>query len=214
VGSMSGAPTTNQPEAGPSVEDVLPTEGSGSTDGDPAGGLYPASGDELVETLRVMGSLVDAAQGRVAVQMLSGELFTDAAGKVEQLTEAGDTLAQVLLDNPPGVLPMGAELDDAVTSWESALDLWDAVRSNGRSLSVTASKDTRHQPPGKHGGNNRFNEETLLNDIIDRWGEYGAHAELCRWMIDEIRSLREERQHLRTPVGNTAPDTSGVGAEN
>ena len=37
---------------------------------------------------------------------------------------------------------------------------------------------------------NSFNEDSLLQDLIDKWGEHGAHADLCRFMILEITNTR------------------------
>jgi hypothetical protein len=37
---------------------------------------------------------------------------------------------------------------------------------------------------------NSFNEDSLLQDIIGKWGEHGAHADLCRFMISEITNTR------------------------
>jgi hypothetical protein len=36
----------------------------------------------------------------------------------------------------------------------------------------------------------RFNERSLLSDVIEKWGAYGAHADVVRWMIQEIERLR------------------------
>jgi len=41
-----------------------------------------------------------------------------------------------------------------------------------------------------------FNEEALLAEIIQQWGEYGAHAEVCTFMINEIKNLRTIIQNL------------------
>ena len=41
-----------------------------------------------------------------------------------------------------------------------------------------------------------FDEYSLLADIIEKWGEYGAHAEICRWMIEEIYRLQAEVERL------------------
>lgn len=46
----------------------------------------------------------------------------------------------------------------------------------------------------------RFDENALVADIVDKWGEHGAHAELCRWMIAEIHTLRSERERWRSAV--------------
>lgn len=44
----------------------------------------------------------------------------------------------------------------------------------------------------------RFDENTLLDDVISKWGEYGAHADLVKWMISEIYSLREKLTALES----------------
>lgn len=41
-----------------------------------------------------------------------------------------------------------------------------------------------------------FDEYSLLADVIEKWGEHGAHADLLRWMIDEIDRLRKEVDRL------------------
>lgn len=41
-----------------------------------------------------------------------------------------------------------------------------------------------------------FNEQSLLADIIKQWGEHGAHAEVCTFMINEITNLRTMIQNL------------------
>ena len=43
----------------------------------------------------------------------------------------------------------------------------------------------------------RFDEQSLLADISATWGEHGAHAEVCRWMIAEIGRLRSELEAER-----------------
>lgn len=47
-----------------------------------------------------------------------------------------------------------------------------------------------------------FNEYTLLADITDKWGHYGAHADCCRWMIDEICRLRAATEHATDALTN------------
>ena len=42
-----------------------------------------------------------------------------------------------------------------------------------------------------------FNEQTLYDSIVEKWGEYGAHADVFRMMLAEIERLRAE---LRTFV--------------
>ena len=37
---------------------------------------------------------------------------------------------------------------------------------------------------------NMFTEHTLLADIIAKWGDYGAHADVFRSMLAEIERLR------------------------
>lgn len=43
-----------------------------------------------------------------------------------------------------------------------------------------------------------FNEYSLLEDVISKWGEYGAHADLVKFMINEIRSLRQKVTDLES----------------
>lgn len=43
----------------------------------------------------------------------------------------------------------------------------------------------------------RFDEQSLLAAIIERWGEHGAHADVCRFMIHEIYTLRAENERLQ-----------------
>lgn len=41
-----------------------------------------------------------------------------------------------------------------------------------------------------------FNEQSLLSDIIKQWGEHGAHAEVCRYLINELNNNRTMIQNL------------------
>lgn len=51
--------------------------------------------------------------------------------EVARLRLAGDDVAAVLQQNPPGVLPTGAALDAAMQQWETALGAWEAARRAG-----------------------------------------------------------------------------------
>lgn len=44
----------------------------------------------------------------------------------------------------------------------------------------------------------RFDERTLLADVVKQWGEYGAHADLVAWMIAEIERLRNDLWNARS----------------
>lgn len=43
----------------------------------------------------------------------------------------------------------------------------------------------------------RFTEISLLNDIIRVWGAHGAHAEVLKYMIKEIYTLREQLRSIQ-----------------
>lgn len=55
--------------------------------------------------------------------------------------------------------------------------------------------------------NARFNEESLLKDICDKWGAHGAHAYLCRWLINEVDKLRGEVFSLQRKLDETCKET-------
>jgi hypothetical protein len=42
----------------------------------------------------------------------------------------------------------------------------------------------------------QFDEQALLAAIVEKWGTHGAHAAVCRYMVDEIASLRAENARL------------------
>lgn len=44
----------------------------------------------------------------------------------------------------------------------------------------------------------RFTEQHLLADVCATWGEFGAHADLTRWMIAEVRRLTDALAAART----------------
>ena len=54
--------------------------------------------------------------------------------------------------------------------------------------------------------NSVFNEQSLYNDIVEKWGEYGAHADVYRTIlkilnnykecVDQVRSLNDYRMYL------------------
>lgn len=46
-----------------------------------------------------------------------------------------------------------------------------------------------------------FDEQTLLGEIINVWGPHGAHADLFKWMIQEITDLRIAGDELADQVG-------------
>jgi predicted metal-binding protein len=48
-----------------------------------------------------------------------------------------------------------------------------------------------------------FNEQTLLNDVEEKWGEYGAHAEVVRWMMNRIHELTQAGQDLAEEIIST-----------
>lgn len=51
-----------------------------------------------------------------------------------------------------------------------------------------------------------FNEQSLYNDIVEKWGEYGAHADVYRTIlkilnnykacIDQVKTLNDYRMYL------------------
>lgn len=45
---------------------------------------------------------------------------------------------------------------------------------------------------------NKFDEYALLEDVSHKWGPYGAHADLVKFMISEIYSLREKLEALES----------------
>lgn len=59
----------------------------------------------------------------------------------------------------------------------------------------------------------RFNEETLLSDVIAKWGAFGAHADLTRWMIAEIERLRATVQDLRMHLEQDACEIERLRAD-
>jgi len=44
----------------------------------------------------------------------------------------------------------------------------------------------------------KFDENSLLEDVISKWGAYGAHADIVKFMISEIYSLREKLEALES----------------
>lgn len=53
----------------------------------------------------------------------------------------------------------------------------------------------------------RFNEESLLRDVCDEWGAHGAHAHICRWLINEVDKLRGEVFALQRQLDETRKET-------
>lgn len=45
-----------------------------------------------------------------------------------------------------------------------------------------------------------FNEETLLADIAEKWGKYGAHYDMVRWLIKEVTILRDAVDKLNLVI--------------
>lgn len=56
----------------------------------------------------------------------------------------------------------------------------------------------------------RFTEQSLLADVVEKWGPYGAHAELCRWMIEEIIRLRGQVGRLQACTGSDGSPATAV----
>ncbi len=50
---------------------------------------------------------------------------------------------------------------------------------------------------GDLGDDEVFDEEALLSAVVAKWGPFGAHADLTRWMIAEIGHLRAELETAR-----------------
>lgn len=48
----------------------------------------------------------------------------------------------------------------------------------------------------------RFDEETLLSAVVAHWGPFGAHADVTRWMIAEIKRLHEVGDALVAAIRN------------
>jgi len=44
----------------------------------------------------------------------------------------------------------------------------------------------------------KFDEHDLLDDVSHKWGPYGAHADLVKFMISEIYFLREKIKDLES----------------
>ena len=56
----------------------------------------------------------------------------------------------------------------------------------------------------------RFTEHSLYNEIVDKWGEHGAHAEVFRMMLKKIEDLTEQVEIL-TDWGNDLEEQVSVG---
>lgn len=50
--------------------------------------------EDIVESLRAMATIVEAAQGKMTMTMVSGRIFDEAADEIERLRALGDSLAQ------------------------------------------------------------------------------------------------------------------------
>ena len=52
--------------------------------------------DDIVDDLRDWSTIIDDAQGKAVVSMLSGRIFADAADEIERLRALTDQLAEAL----------------------------------------------------------------------------------------------------------------------
>ena len=75
----------------------------------------PLEKEDLVESLLNMGELINQSRGIANVLMLSGEMFLEAAQKIEELIRLGDALVDVMQS--------GSDC-----GWDKAIDAWEAHR--------------------------------------------------------------------------------------
>lgn len=47
-----------------------------------------------------------------------------------------------------------------------------------------------------------FTAETLMQAVVDKWGAYGAHAEVMRSLLDQVERLRAAGDALHAAVRN------------
>lgn len=76
---------------------------------------------DLVSDLESFAEIIDKAQGIADVRMLSGSLLLDAANKIKELVEAGESMYDIIRDTDcqcPGKCKCG--LSAAMIEWKRA----------------------------------------------------------------------------------------------
>jgi len=86
--------------------------------------------DDIVTDLRALAALIDDAQGKANVTMLSGHLLAEAADEIEALRAAGDALLMAT------TVEMVASLSTNNAATRAACNGWHRARRNGSARDV------------------------------------------------------------------------------